>query len=137
MEKKDSILFFFMDLQEETSRNSKKIGYFKAGILGDYYFMLGCACQGRIDDYRGLYEDLMDEEIDKFSVHLRQIKPYLETISEISKNLDNSKTAIQEAKDGETSGECLNRLLKKDAVFMKNYNALMKEFLKWETKVII
>lgn len=133
---KENVLCYFMDLSKETSKNARKIGYAKANILEDYYFMLGCACQGRIDEYIEIYKELLQENITGLEYHLNLIKPHLDIVSGISKELEDNKKVITEQKDSESLGECMDRLLKNNIKFITSYNTIKSIYLKLDCKEI-
>lgn len=112
---------FFMDLSEDVKNSD--LEDIDAYLLSDYYFMLGCACQGRIKEVQDCYEELiLNQSNKKFIEHIALIKPSLMKMGKIAKRIDDSD--MEDLKIGESVGEYFNRKVLNSKVFMREYHYL-------------
>lgn len=129
---------YFMDMYNAAGKR-KNITY--QHELETFYFLVGLASQGRIDEIEEIYEEEIEmvsenlvnyvfkgtnkEVIDegglenKWLLFLKEIKPKLLKMSKIAEKVDNM--SMEDIKDGESIGEWQSRKLKKYRTFMNEF----------------
>lgn len=117
---------YFMDLEKnvQTSEHSNTIKQF--------YYLLGCASQGRIDEINQIYKEAkQDDEV--FFELAKKMKPQIMKMAKIAKQVDDTNIS-NDMKNGESIGEYQSRKLMKRKAFMDEFNYFKKldlnEYLK-------
>ena len=118
---------YFMELyevcerQRKMSDDSAAIQYFE--YASDFYNMLGCACQGRIEDIDDVYNEVINEDSvypDSYIELLKNIKKDVYSMAKIALRIDESD--MMDMKGNESVGEYADRKLLASKRFMEKYN---------------
>lgn len=125
--KYEEVGMFFMDLYEKEKKDTN-IPSDKQNDICSFYFILGCACQGRIDEINDYYnemlgytkEEIKEEEINsKYIDFLKKEKTRVYKMAKISEKVSNLELNL---KAGESIGEAEDKQLKKRKTFMREYH---------------
>lgn len=125
--KYEEVGMFFMDLYEKTKKDTR-IPFEKQDDICSFYFILGCACQGRIDEIDDYYnemlgytkEEIEEEEINsKYIEFLKKEKTRVYKMAKISEKVSNLELNL---KVGESIGEAEDKQLKRRKTFMREYH---------------
>lgn len=125
--KYEEVGMFFMDLYEKAKKDTN-IPFDKQNDICSFYFILGCACQGRIDEINDYYnemlgytkEEIKEEEINsKYIDFLKKEKTRVYKMAKISEKVSNLELNL---KAGESIGEAEDKQLKKRKTFMREYH---------------
>ncbi|MGB0884716.1 MAG: hypothetical protein ACPGTG_08355, partial [Flavobacteriales bacterium] len=85
----------------------------------DFYWLLGCASQGRIDEVNEILNEAQNED-DFFYDKVQSFKTQILRMTKISQKIDNSD--MNDLKNGESIGEYQSRKLLKSKRFMKEFD---------------
>lgn len=104
---------FFMN---ESTRIEKSSFDVDKRLIADYYFALGCASQGRLDETKEWLEGFKSTKLSQFCKdHSSQILK----MARIAKEVDD-KPMIG-IRNGETTGQYFDRMVSKRPAFMKEF----------------
>lgn len=125
--KYEEVGMFFMDLYEKAKKGID-IPFEKQKDVSDFYFILGCACQGRIDEINDYYKEMLGytkaeiqaEEINsKYIDFLKKEKTRVYKMAKISEKVSNLELNL---KAGESIGQAEDKQLKRRKTFMREYH---------------
>lgn len=110
-----AIGMYFMDIfdQLKKSRDYSETNR----LLQDYYWILGCASQGRTDEVKQLIKESKETPLSHF---FDIYKPQIMKMSKIAKEVDD-KPIGYDLKNGESIGEYFDRKVSKRPAFMKEF----------------
>ena len=112
---KEPIGMYFMNLHSELQKKYRETENFY--FLDEYYYLLGCASQGRLDEVKEIIANTEDELLKTF---LDSFEPQILKMAKISKEVDD-KPIGNDMKNGESIGEYFDRKISKRPTFMKEY----------------
>lgn len=104
---------YFMDLQKEASIN--KSSY----VLEQFYYILGCACQGRVDELKTIVKETNDD--DELYDLIQEFKPRIMKMAKIAKEVTGAGIS-NDMKEEETLGQYESRKLMKRNAFATEFN---------------
>lgn len=110
---------YFMEVHEGYRKNNNVQSVYNESIE-DFYFVLGCASQGRLDDIKEIYKNAKQENQLLFNL-ITDFKPQIDKMTKVSKRVSDAKIGY-DMKDGESIGEYESRKLKRSKVFMTEFN---------------
>ncbi|MBE7686590.1 hypothetical protein F7647_11065 [Tenacibaculum piscium] len=114
---KEDIGMFFMELSQSSIN--------KGSLKKEYYFLLGCASQGRIEDINNYYSQLISTDFEEDYITFLNIeKKRIYKMAKIAEKIENAD--ITDLKVGESIGEYTNRKLLKRKLFMNEYDYFRK-----------
>lgn len=104
---------YFMDLEKQVNKSEY------SDIIQLFYYLLGCASQGRIGEVNHIYKDAKEEN-DLFYKLIENLKPQIMKMTKIAKQVEDS--SMEDMKTGESIGEYQSRKLMKRKAFMVEFN---------------
>jgi hypothetical protein len=105
---------YFMDLSKNVV--SKEFNR----TISDFYFALGCASQGRKDDFKTIYKNSKNEDQDLYYL-LTTYKERIDKMMKVSARVEAAGIGL-DIRDNESTGEYESRKLNKSKVFMDEFN---------------
>ncbi len=122
-----SIGGYFFEKSEFIRKNRSNIP--NSQLLMDYYWILGCATQGRVDETKKGIKEANNTPLQTF---FDSYKPQVMKMAKIAKEVDD-KPIGYDLKNGESIGEYFDRKVSKRPAFMKEFeffkNFNIEEFL--------
>lgn len=112
------VSLYFFDLHDLIAKKNIKNSI--DNNLMDYYFVLGLATQGRIDEMNELIEKFKDNEQERLYSFFLKNMPKLMKMAKIAEKVENSDIG-SDLKDNETIGQYYSRKLLKRKTFMNEF----------------
>lgn len=116
---------YFMDLEKQVEKSEH------SDTIQQFYYLTGCASQGRLDEIKEIYKDANKEDL--FYELATEMKPKIMKMAKIAKEVDNTGIG-NDMKNGESIGEYQSRKLMKRKAFMDEFNYFknldLNEYLK-------
>ena len=116
---------YFMDLEKQVEKSEH------SDTIQQFYYLTGCASQGRLDEIKEIYKDANKEDL--FYELANEMKPKIMKMAKIAKEVDNTGIG-NDMKNGESIGEYQRRKLMKRKAFMDEFNYFknldLNEYLK-------
>lgn len=109
---------YFMELHDRIKKQRDYESEFQETIV-EFYYLLGCASQGRTDEIKEIYKDSKNENQDLYKL-ITSFKPQIDKMSKVSKRIADADIGY-DMKDGESIGEYESRKLMKSKVFMEEF----------------
>lgn len=109
---------YFMDIYQDLKKNKENSNEFTDSIA-EFYCLLGCASQVRIDEIKEMQRDSKDEDPILYGL-IQDFKPQIDKMAKVSKRIEDAPIGY-DMKDGESIGEYESKKLKKSKVFMTEF----------------
>lgn len=107
---------YFMNLHQTLEKNRSEIPNKK--VLLDYYWTLGCASQGRVNEVKAMFKECKNTPLEKV---FNQYSPQILKMAKIGKEVDD-KPIGHDLKNGESVGEYFDRKVSKRPAYMTEFN---------------
>jgi hypothetical protein len=104
---------YFMDLEKQVVKSEY------SDTIEQFYYLLGCACQGRNGEVNQIFKDAKQEN-NLFHKLIDKLKPQIIKMTKIAKQVEDS--SMKDMKTGESIGEYQSRKLMKRKAFMEEFN---------------